>query len=53
LTGLAFAYAEMGDFHAAIKWQTQAMKLSPGPTANMQANLELFRQRKPYRASWR
>ena len=53
LTGLAFARAETGDFDAAIKWQQKAMDLSPRPTANQQANLELFRQRKPYRATWR
>jgi tetratricopeptide (TPR) repeat protein len=51
LTGLAFASAETGDFDAAIKWQQKAIDLSPRPMANMQANLELFRQHKPYRTT--
>jgi len=53
LTGLAFACAETGDFDGAMKWQQKAIDLSPRPTANMQGNLELFRQHKPYRATWR
>jgi len=53
LTGLAFASAETGDFEAAMKWQQKAIDLSGRPTANMQANLELFRQHKPYRTTWR
>jgi len=52
LAGLAIANAEAGDFDAAIKWQTKAMELSSAP-ASMQANLELFRQHKPLRMTWR
>jgi tetratricopeptide (TPR) repeat protein len=53
LTGLAFAYAEAGDFDAAIKWQTKAIELAKGSTSSLQANLELFRQQKPFRTTWR
>ena len=51
LFGLAMAQAEGGDFEAAVKWQTKAMELS---TIRMgQAQLELYRQGKPYRTTWR
>jgi tetratricopeptide (TPR) repeat protein len=53
LVGLAMASAEVGDFDAAVKWQTKAMELSPDRTQSMQPMLELFRQHKPYRATWR
>jgi Flp pilus assembly protein TadD len=53
LTGLAFAYAEAGDFDAAIKWQTKAMELTKGSTVSLQENLEQLRQHKPFRRTWR
>jgi tetratricopeptide (TPR) repeat protein len=51
LFGLAMAHAEASDFDAAVKWQTRAIELSAGRTG--QGQLELYRQGKPYRASWR
>lgn len=51
LFGLAMAYAEAGDFDAAIKWQTKAMDLTSGRTG--QTQLELYRQGKPNRTTWR
>lgn len=53
LMGLAFANAESGDFDAAIKWQTKALELSAAPSDLMRANLELFRQQKPFRMTWK
>jgi tetratricopeptide (TPR) repeat protein len=49
---LAAAYAELGDFDAAIKFQTQAIELNPHqPDFVDGANrrLALYRQHKPYR----
>jgi hypothetical protein len=48
---LAVAYAEVGDFDAAIKYQRQAMDLGsdhPDKPVTEKA-LKLFQQRKPYR----
>jgi len=48
---LAAAYAEVGDFDAAIKYQKQAIALSgdyPDRQA-MEEALELYQKRKPYR----
>ncbi len=51
LGALAAAYAESGDFAAAVKWQTKALeelkdeKLTP----NFQARLKLYQEKKPYR----
>lgn len=49
---LAAAYAEAGDFDAAIKWQTKAIELgNAGPTLKCEAEqrLELYRDHKPCR----
>jgi tetratricopeptide (TPR) repeat protein len=49
---LAAAYAELGDFDRAAKYQTQAINMSGtyGPARRkMQERLELYRQHKPYR----
>lgn len=49
---LAAAYAEVGDFDRAVKYQTQAINMK-GVYAlrrkEMQERLELYRQRQPYR----
>ncbi|HEY2892903.1 MAG TPA: tetratricopeptide repeat protein, partial [Pirellulales bacterium] len=53
LSGLALAYAESGDFDKAIEWQQKAIALSSTPPASLLANLELFKQHKPFRMTWR
>jgi hypothetical protein len=49
---LAAAYAEAGDFGLAVQWQTKAMAQS-NETAEArrkrEAQLELYRQKQPYR----
>jgi hypothetical protein len=49
---LAAAYAELGDFDKAVKYQTQALRMK-GVYAlrrkRMEERLELYRQHKPYR----
>ncbi len=52
LDTLAVAYAEVGDFEQAIKWQERALKdpeFEKEWGENMRKQLKLFRQRKPYR----
>ncbi len=47
---LAAAYAEAGQFHAAVRWQEQALQLAPpDQKAEYQERLDLFRARRPYR----
>ena len=48
---LAAAYAEAGDFDAAVKWQTKANALyaDAGDKATGQERLKLYRENKPYR----
>jgi tetratricopeptide (TPR) repeat protein len=49
---LAAAYAEIGDFDDAVKYQTQAINMKGVYAFNrkeMQKRLELYRQHKPYR----
>src|SRR5262249_16060030 len=53
LSGLAMAHAEGRHFDAPVKWQKKAMKLSASPPASMVANLELYKQHKPFRMTWR
>lgn len=54
LDTLAAAYAEVGQFNEAVKWQKQAIDtLSPKADQQrkaMQARLKLYEDRKPYRA---
>ena len=51
LETLAAAYAEIGDFTSAVKWQTKAIELETDPKekAEYQSRLKLFQQNKPYR----
>jgi Flp pilus assembly protein TadD len=51
LDTLAAAYAEAGDFAAAVRWQTQAIALLGDESARdrYRSRLELYRARKPYR----
>jgi len=50
LEALAAAYAEQGEFNAAIKWQTKAIQLAePRVLPETPQRLELYRQAKPYR----
>ncbi len=53
LDTLAAAYAEAGDFDAAVKWQSKAIELSRDAIKikAYRDRLELFRQKQPYRAS--
>jgi tetratricopeptide (TPR) repeat protein len=47
---LAAAYAESGDFEAAVKWQTKARDMAPqNEKAEYQSRLDLYKARKPYR----
>jgi Flp pilus assembly protein TadD len=51
LDTLAAAYAEAGDFEAAVKWQTKALRLLADTPAREDFNhrLDLYRARRPYR----
>lgn len=51
LDALAAAHAEMGDFAAAVKRQTEATDLAPAhQRADFGSRLDLYRAGKPYRA---
>jgi Flp pilus assembly protein TadD len=51
LDTLAAAYAEAGDFEAAVKWQATALDLLTDvrERQDFRARLELYRNRRPYR----
>ncbi len=51
LDTLAAAYAEAGDFDAAVRWQARAIELLGDESARdrFRSRLELYRARKPYR----
>jgi tetratricopeptide (TPR) repeat protein len=53
LSGLAMAYAEAGDFDQAIKYQQRVLEFSKTPPASYVANLELYKQHKPFRMTWK
>jgi tetratricopeptide (TPR) repeat protein len=49
---LGAAYAEVGDFDAALKWETKAQELYPAPIRQKWAFLiDLYKDRKPFRQS--
>ena len=50
LDALAAAYAEAGDFAAAVTWQEKAAALAPGDQKeDYRSRRELYRGGKPYR----
>ena len=51
LDTLAAAYAEAGDFPAAVHWQTKALELAPKSfnAQTFQSQLKPYKQSKPYR----
>jgi len=50
LDTLATAYAEIGDFDAAVKWQTRAIELLTEKTEqeDFRTRLKLYQEKKPY-----
>ena len=48
---LAAAYAEVGDFASALKWQTKALELETDAKNKEEyvARLKLYQEKKPYR----
>jgi tRNA A-37 threonylcarbamoyl transferase component Bud32/tetratricopeptide (TPR) repeat protein len=49
---LAAAYAELGNFEEAVRWETTAVELAPsnsGEASKLREHLELFKSRKPVR----
>jgi tetratricopeptide (TPR) repeat protein len=50
LVGLGAAYAEEGNFSAAIKWHSKALELSKGAGKD---RLAMYEQKKPFRMTWR
>lgn len=53
LDTLAAAYAEIGDFRAAVRWQERALRMLPAEPAlqvqDYRARLKLYQEGKPYR----
>ena len=53
LDTLATTYAEVGDFDAAVKWQTKAIEFSNGDRfvelEDLRSRLKLYQEKKPYR----
>jgi hypothetical protein len=50
---LAAAYAEIGDYDNAIKWETkylESLSLSPSDASDGQARLALYQSHQPYHA---
>lgn len=54
LDTLATAYAEVGDFDSAVKWQLKALELlTKDDRQSYEDNLKLFREKKPVRYDYR
>jgi len=53
ISGLAMAHAEVGDFDSAVKWQLKALESYKSAPATFTTNLELFKEHKPFRMTWR
>jgi tetratricopeptide (TPR) repeat protein len=54
LNCLSFAYSESGDFDQAIYWQKKVIEMSPNRQNQLaQDRIEQFRQKKPFRTTWR
>jgi tetratricopeptide (TPR) repeat protein len=53
LSGLAMAYAEAGDFDQAVKYQQKVLEFSKTPPPSYVSNLELYKQHKPFRMTWK
>ena len=51
LDTLGAAYAEAGDFDAAVKWQTKAVELAPNKASKegCQQHLDLYKKKMPLR----
>ncbi|MCF7959844.1 MAG: tetratricopeptide repeat protein [Pirellula sp.] len=51
LDTLATAYAEIGDFDSAVKWQTKAIELleRPSDKSDYESRLKLYQEKKPLR----
>jgi hypothetical protein len=49
---LAAAYAESGDFDAAVTWQTKALEfVAPVWRKELESRIELYRAKKPFRVA--
>jgi tetratricopeptide (TPR) repeat protein len=50
LDTIAAAYAELGDFDVAVKWQTKAIELLPNEKEKEEyrTRLKLYQEKKPY-----
>jgi tetratricopeptide (TPR) repeat protein len=54
ISNLGIAYAEAGNFEAAIEWQTRAAQLwGPDLPASMRTRIEEYRNHQPFRMTWR
>jgi len=52
LDSLAAAYAEVGSFDEAVRWQQKAVQIAPEKQKNdLAARLALYKQQRPYRES--
>ena len=53
LDTLATAYAAVGDFDAAVKWQLKAIEFleNPSELEDYRSRLKLYEEKKPYRYS--
>jgi tetratricopeptide (TPR) repeat protein len=52
LDSLSAAYAELGDFEEAVRWQRKAVQIASDEIKDqLAAHLELYKQGQPYRDS--